>query len=216
MQFKWRSRYYSGVQLSPVVKIKTIDNLNLTIASVSWGDHNALPDIESEIERFLAAAQADLELTTPFERMGGLTQEGNSLRVAMQLANDHVLRSFNTTEYREGYELCLIWCKDRIASIAMIGELQVFTLSTDQGISPLLSVHSPKSSLFPQILLGVEPNIDVKVFSCPLSHLSEIYVSHGLKSLPNLRGSDTDFESLYKQLAGHQSQAPFWLANGRL
>ncbi len=220
MKMTWVSRFFSGKELNPNARVKQFDNLSLSIASVAWGENQGQAIIESEVEKFLAAAQADLELTTPFERMGGITQEANTLRIALQLANDSVLRGLNAAEYHEAYEALLIWCKNRSLTMALVGEIQVWQYTSSKTLLPLLCSQSPPQHAFPQTVLGVETNIDVKCYSCPLQGVDSFFLIHGLKGLPisteKIRTSAQPFDDLYNALAASQPESAFWLSQCRL
>ncbi len=80
-------RSYNSKLYRPSPVIYKSHEMELIMVVTPWGEGEMRENINSEISKFIFAAQGDFEVTTPFEYNSSLTKDGNNLRMAILLAS---------------------------------------------------------------------------------------------------------------------------------
>src|SRR4051812_42323975 len=107
MSFRFFEKTYPGEVPRPSVETQYSSAENLFIAATPWGSKDAVNDLKGIVREYLNTTASDIEATTPFAKLPGLSHTGNILRVATLLANDSILKKHNIEAYNTGCEACL-------------------------------------------------------------------------------------------------------------
>ena len=106
---KWQQRASQHVYKLPPTKLYPALDNKLLIVLRGWGGPDAAQGVIDEITQYLSATQADLDLTTPFTFIEGVSQVANRLRISALLANDRLCKFENKEFYSAGFEILMIY-----------------------------------------------------------------------------------------------------------
>ena len=117
----------------------------------------------AEITHYLSTAQADIEITSPFEVSENLSSLANKVRISLLLAHDYFYKVENKTAFSVGFEAALIMRNRNELAWAAVGRFDIHKLSA-KGQTLLSSEGSDQdaSVLLPVELLGVEKNFNLR------------------------------------------------------
>ena len=157
---KFQERNYSTSVIKPKPVVFQSPDLNMIVVMTSWGDSGFKDRIFDEIQKFVFAAEGDVEVTSPFEMNTYLSRDCNFLRMCTLLINDLVYRGENRDFYKSCYELTILYKKDRKVSWVQVGTPNLFLFK--ERLIPLsvavpLSHSQTANALpLPQQYLGTE------------------------------------------------------------
>lgn len=168
---------HNGEQKLPQTHIHSLLNDNLLVCLRLWSGPEVEQKVVDEILRYLSAADADLEVTTPFDYIESLSSLSNKVRVALLLANE-ALYVDNKEKYTQGYEIAICYKHNKEISVGSVGR---FAFSAEKKDKKFLMFESggflDDLVLLPTDLLGVEREVDIKCASVSTRDLAAIHIS---------------------------------------
>ena len=105
----------------PGTSITDFFEKDLLVIVRPWNNSDHLKVVIEEVSQYLSATQADLELTTPFQFVEGLSTLANKLRISALLANDRLFKAENRETYACGFEMVLLYKKNTELAWLAIG-----------------------------------------------------------------------------------------------
>src|SRR4051812_29355671 len=114
-------RSYSSKIFRPRPLVHAEQDGSLVIITTSWGVPEHAARVNDEILKYVQAARADVEVTSPFEFLSCLSDEANCLRVATMICNERFYRSDNRSDYNAGVELLVLAREGSHLSYAQVG-----------------------------------------------------------------------------------------------
>lgn len=171
----------------PQTQVHLLLNDQLVIFLRSWNGIDANQKVIDEINHFLSAADADLEVTTPFEFVENLSSMANKVRISVLLANDIIFKTENKEKYMQGYELAIIFKNKNEIAWSTVGR---FEISSNKNNKNITISHAGQflddQILLPVALLGLEREPSVLSGSFSIKNLDQIQIQ-----------SDFDQQSTY-------------------
>ena len=193
----------------------------LLIVITSWGQDSSKEELVTKIEDYISSSKLDGELTSPYQALGHYNKDANSIRTALLLANEHIYKTKNKTEYSVGFEVLVGLVRGSEFYFASVGHPHVLISKGDKNILPLYmdidhSLNLSSKDLLPAMpdkLLGISPQIDFQVHNLRHYHgdqfimLSKSWIPKQFLALTKDKRS---FDQYTKELMKDQGQ-PFWL-----
>lgn len=210
-------RSYSGHSFRPRPLVEENPATQTFIVVTSWGAPEHSQKVADLIKEHMNLSE-DADSTNVGTFVQGLTDEGNRLRAAAQIANQYLYKNENSREYSAAVELALISVRRKVLSWVQIGNPHLI-LSTPKGIEPLC--YSPdwswqlqQSSPLVGKALGLERTCNLNCGSYRLQgegdeKLMLIARSAVPGNLYTLKKIDLMMSS--QLLVEDNSEAPFWL-----
>lgn len=161
----------------PQTQVYSLLNDELIVFLRSWNGNDSNQKVIDEISHYLSAANADLEITTPFEFIESLSSMGNKVRVALLLAND-IIHNFDNKEiYSQGYEVAVVF---RTAKEIVCGHVGRFSVQAYKNNHILELGHGgtflDEQILLPTALLGIDSEAPVFISSIATKDLTSLEV----------------------------------------
>ncbi len=218
MIFQERS-FVQNKSYRPRPTIHWNESEGILIVITPWGQTKAKDSVVKQIEDFIVSSKLDQEMTSPFKSIQHYDKTANSIRTAILVANDHIYKTKNKTEFVTGYEILVGVIKNSHMYFATVGHPHILLNRPGKNILPLFvnldhSLNLSSDQLLPALpdkLLGVSSPLDIQVHNFkfkPGDHLillSKSWIPEGFLTL-----KDKEFESYTKELA-QDKQQPFWL-----
>lgn len=174
MKSKVNSR--NGLQKLPQTKIHSLLNDNLIVCIRLWSGPEVEQKAVDEIARYLSAADADLEVTTPFDYIESISSLANKVRVALLLANEAIYLD-NKEKYTQGFEIAICYKHHKEISIGSVGRFAFTAEKKDKNFTMFESgAFLDDLVLLPTDLLGIEREVDIKCTSVSTRDLSAIRI----------------------------------------
>lgn len=219
---KISERSYSTKLMRPKPVVHVSDDGALIAIVTPWGQPEHAQRAIDEISKYMNAAKADVEVTSPFEFLSCLPDQVNYVRTAILLANETLYRGENKSEYVSGVEVLVLFRSGHQVSWAQVGAPGLFLKKEKFPLQPIsagldLAVELGKEenlSPLPPQLLGLEPACDIKT--------GHFYVNDGDQIVVLASGRMTEgfwepsknpsnLQEWTKLLVGKNPDLPFWL-----
>lgn len=150
---------------------------HLLIFLRSWNGHDAEQKVIDEINHFLSAANADLEVTTPFEFIENISSLANKVRISILLANDIIFKTENREQFQQGFEIAVIFKNNNEIAWSTVGRFQ---LSVEKQNLHFSISHGGQflddQILLPVALVGIDREPRVLSGSLPAKNIEKIEV----------------------------------------
>jgi hypothetical protein len=216
---KIQERNYSTSVIKPRPVVFQSPDLNMIVVMTSWGESNFKDRIFEEIQKFVFAAEGDVEVTSPFEMNTYLSRDCNFLRMCTLLINDLVYRGENRDSYKSCYELTILYKKDRKLSWVQVGTPNLF-LFNDRLIPlsvavPLSQSESAGALALPQQYLGTEMHCHFQLGEITVDSSQKVLLfseSCLYKDIWALPATDFTMDHLLKSQIQLDPDSPFWMA----
>ncbi|HWU42160.1 MAG TPA: hypothetical protein VN132_01940, partial [Bdellovibrio sp.] len=134
---KLQERSYSTKILRPKPLIHVEADGSLIVVATAWGEHEPAQRALEEVAKYVNSAKADVEVTSPFEFLGCLTDEANYVRTGFMLANEILYRGENRTQYSCGVEIAALFHRGDQLAWAHVGCPSLFLQRQRQRLQPL-------------------------------------------------------------------------------
>jgi hypothetical protein len=161
----------------PQTQLYSLLDDQLLIFLRSWNGVDANQKVIDEINHFLSAANADLEVTTPFEFVENLSSLANKVRISVLLANDIIYKLENKEKYLQGFELAIVFKNQQEIAWSTVGRFEIRAIKNQKSIS--LS-HGGQflddQVLLPVSLLGIDREPRVLTGSISVKNLEEMQI----------------------------------------
>ena len=163
-------------KLPPTTAYQLLDD-QLIVFLRAWGSQEYNQKMIAEITHFLSTAQADVEITSPFDRIENNTTLANKVRISLLLAHDYFYKVENKSTLSVGFEAAVVMRSHQEIAWAAVGRFDIHKLSTQQQL--MISSEGSdqdESILLPVELLGVEKNFNLRCGSLSIKN-EEIVVA---------------------------------------
>ena len=220
---KLSERSYSTKSVRPRPTIYAEPDGSLLVITTSWGDTDLAGRVNEDIAKYVQAAVADVEVTSPFEFLTCLSDEANYLRVALLIANDSIYRGDNRGEYAGGVETLVLFQRDNKLAFAQVGSPNLLIQKRGMGLAPVSvsyeASHELSSSFetyppLPQQLLGVDPTLNIRSGELRIDDEDRLLVYSGAfwpQSMWSATENGDDLHQVTQKIVQKSPDAPFWL-----
>lgn len=219
---KLQERSYSTKILRPKPLIHTEEDGSLVVVATSWGQPEHAQRALDEVVKYVSAAKADVEVTSPFEFLSCLTDEVNYVRTGVQIANDILYRGENRTQYFSGVELLALFQRGPQVAWAHVGCPSLFLQRNGQRMQPLsigldLSSELQDGSTLPPLpaqLLGLDPTCSIQVGHTYVREGDQLVLlasNNIATSLWNRESYQQNLSDITNSMIQESPDSPFWL-----
>lgn len=220
---KIQERSYNSKMLRPKPILHVEADGSIVIVATSWGQPEHAQKAVEEIAKYLGAAKADVEVTSPFEFLTCLPDEVNYVRTAILIANEDLYRGENRGEYHSGVEVLVLYKVGAQIAWAQVGApalllkrpyIPLQPLSAPVDLATELAMDGEQLSPLPSQLLGLDPTCDIKVGHFHSNREDQIVLLAGSRLasslwVPGLEHAD--LASVTQHLVQENPDLPFWL-----
>ncbi|MBX2988498.1 MAG: hypothetical protein KF802_11440 [Bdellovibrionaceae bacterium] len=219
---KFQERSYSSTLFRPKPHIHLEGDGSLLLITTSWGEPEFAATAAGEIARYVTAARGDIEVTSPFEFLTGISDEANHLRIGLLLANDVLYRGENRIEYVSGVEVMAVSRTENEIAWAHVGAPHLLLRRPGRPLAPLatsfdhsfeLALQGRREAPLPSRLLGVEPSCHVACGNLQIGSgdLLVLLASSHLPPALWTTNDSYDLPTITKQMIQADTESPFWL-----
>ena len=220
---KLQERSYSTKIMRPKPLVHSEEDGSMIVIATSWGQPEHGQRAVDEVVKYINAAKADVEVTSPFEFLTCVTDEVNYVRTGLLIANDALYRGENRTQYFSGVEVLALFRRDNQIAWAQVGCPSLFIQRQNQSLQPLsmgldLSTEmKPAEGALPPLpgqLLGLDPTCNIQCGHTLIHEgdqlvlLASTTVAPSLWSLPPYQA---DLNHVTNRMIQEDPEAPFWL-----
>lgn len=161
----------------PSTSITDYFEKDLLVIVRPWNNSDHLKVVIEEVSQYLSATQADLELTTPFQFLEGLSTLANKLRISALLANDRLFKAENREFYTCGFEMVLLYKKNTELAWLAIGGFELQAEFND--FTKIICANGDvldANNLLPPHLLGVDRSPVMQAGSVSIQNLKALEI----------------------------------------
>lgn len=154
---------HQGNYKMPRTSVHQLLDDKLIIFLRSWGSQDYDQKFIEEVMHFLSTAQADINVTSPFDYLENLTSLANKVRISLLLAHDYFNKIENKNSLSVGFETTVLMKVKNEIAWAAVGRFDLYKIN-DQGLQILSATGSDQDQfvLLPVDLLGVEKNFEMR------------------------------------------------------
>ena len=216
-------RSYSSKTYRPRPAIYTEPDGSFLIVTTSWGSSEHAQRINDDIAKYVQAAKADVEVTSPFEFLTSLSSEANYLRIAALICNEQLYRGDNKNEYVAGLETLILLRQGSQMAYAQVGAPHLMIKKEGRPLSPIsvsyessLEMSGPDNIILPplpQTLMGIDVNLNIRSGDFKVDDGDQLVLYAGSfwpESLWNASQSG-NLQQLTQKMVQKNPEAPFWL-----
>ncbi|MBL7545711.1 MAG: hypothetical protein JNL11_17965 [Bdellovibrionaceae bacterium] len=216
---KFKERNYSTQIIRPKPTILKSSELDLLVIMTCWGESTFKDRVFEEIQKFVFAAEGDVEVTSPFEMNTYLSRDCNFLRMCALLINDLIYRGENRDVFTSCYELTILFRKKKKLSWVQVGSPNLY-LYHDRLIPLSVAVPSIHSSsentlALPQQYLGTEMHCHFQLGEVTVDPSQKLLLcteSSLHKDTWSIKKDDFTIENAFKNQIQLDPDSPFWMA----
>lgn len=217
-----KERSYSTKVLRPKPQIHLDEEGGLVVITTSWGQPEHANRVLEEVVKYVSAAKADVEVTSPYEFLTCLTDEVNYVRTAVLIANEMLYRGENRNEYFSGVEVLVLFQRGTQLAWAQVGCPSIFIQRKNQNLQPLavgldLASEMRHDGMLPPLpaqLLGLDPTCNIGCGHTSVTPGDQLILlaSSSVASSLWLKTSDsTDIAEITGKMLQEDPDSPFWL-----
>lgn len=172
------TRSFAGKFHWPTTNVVNLLDKQLILFYRSWGSVDYNQKLTDEISHYLATAQADIEVTSPFEYKENLSSLANKMRVSLLLAHDYFCKVVNKSEFTVGFEVSVFLRNKQELAWASTGRFSLKKSHSDY-LQTIFEVGSDLDSqvLLPADLLGAEGDFEIHAGSVNFNEQSQYVIS---------------------------------------
>ncbi|MBO9667433.1 MAG: hypothetical protein J7501_11560 [Bdellovibrio sp.] len=220
---KIQERSYSTKIMRPKPLIHSEEDGSLVVVATSWGQPEHGQRALDEVVKYVSAAKADVEVTSPFEFLTCMTDETNYVRTALMIANDALYRGENKNSYNSGVEILVIFKRGLQLAWAQVGSPSMFIQRENQKLQPL-SINTDLSSELrsseenlpplPGQLLGLDRTCYIQCGHTFVREGDQIVLLAGTSiatSLWTLEPHEGNLGRITDRMIQEEPESPFWL-----
>lgn len=216
-------RSYSTKMFRPRPEIHLEPDGSLIIVSTSWGNPQHAARMNEDLAKYVQAAKADVEVTSPFEFLTSLTNEANYLRVATLIANESFYRGDNKAEYQAGLEILLLLRTGSQIAYAQVGAPHLLIQKSDHFMAPIsVSLDAGLEMMgedgrvlppLPQALIGVDTNLNIRAGDFRVENSDRLILYAGSVWPESVWSAkqNADLHHFTQKLVQKSPDTPFWL-----
>ena len=175
---KWISRSSQQKLKMPTTQVYHLLDNQLTIVARAWGSQEYNKKLIDEISYYMSSAQADLDVTSPFDFKENLSSLTNKTRISVLLAQDHFYKTINKTEFTVGFEVTVFFQIKNELAWSSVGRFALKKMENN-FVHTLFETGSDRDqeTLLPIALLGVERDVEISSGSMQLTDHTQIILA---------------------------------------
>jgi hypothetical protein len=216
-------RSYSTKSVRPSPTVYSEPDGSLLIVTTSWGDPGLANKVNEDIAKYVQAATADVEVTSPFEFQTCLTDETNYLRIATLISNEAIYRSENRSEYSGGVETLVLYRSENKMAYVQVGAPHLLIQRQNLGLAPVAVSYETSLELgpfdqplppMPQQLIGIDSSLNIRCGDFRVEDSDRLILYCGSfwpEALWRASGSGDDLGQLTQKIVQKSPDAPFWI-----
>ncbi|QLY25881.1 protein phosphatase 2C domain-containing protein [Bdellovibrio sp. KM01] len=219
---KLQERSYSSKIMRPKPQIHVEEDGSLIVVVTAWGQPEHGERALTEVVKYVSAAKADVEVTSPFEFLTCISDEANYVRTALMIANDALYRGENRKEYASGVEVLALFRRGTQVAWAQVGAPSIFVQRQNQRVQPLSVASDLASELrdghslppLPAQLLGLDPTVNIQTGHTHVNEGDKLILLAGTSvatALWGLQSYETDLNLITQSMVQEEPELPFWL-----
>lgn len=219
---KLQERSYSSKIMRPKPQIHVEEDGSLIVVVTAWGQPEHGERALNEVVKYVSAAKADVEVTSPFEFLTCISDEANYVRTALMIANDALYRGENRKEYASGVEVLALFKRGSQVAWAQVGAPSIFVQRQNQRVQPLSVASDLASELrdghslppLPAQLLGLDPTVNIQTGHTHVNEGDKLILLAGTSvatALWGLQSYETDLNLITQSMVQEEPELPFWL-----
>ncbi|MBC7466258.1 MAG: hypothetical protein H7256_09715 [Bdellovibrio sp.] len=167
---KYEISSHVGGETMPATQVYSLLDNQLLIFVRSWGSQDYNQKFVDEIMHFLSTAQADIEVTSPFDFVENLTSLANKVRISILLAHDYFYKSENKNSFSVGFETAILMRHKKELAWGTVGRFDVHQLNSEKvNLISASGTDRDQHVLLPIDLVGVEKDVDMRLGSIRLN-----------------------------------------------
>lgn len=168
---KYEVQSFSGLQKFPPTQAYELLDGQLLLFLRPWGSQDYNQKFADEISHYLSTAQADIDVTSPFDFLENLTSLANKVRISILLAHDFFLKSENNSVFSVGFEIAVLMQNKNEIAWGTVGRFNIQKYNSE-GVVNISSVGTERDQdvLLPIELVGVEKDLDIRLGSIRLKN----------------------------------------------
>ncbi|MFM6927978.1 MAG: hypothetical protein ACKOX6_05905 [Bdellovibrio sp.] len=220
---KLQERSYSTKIMRPKPLVHSEEDGSLVVIATSWGQPEHAQRAIEEVVKYVNAAKADVEVTSPFEFLTCVTDEVNYVRTGLLIANDALYRGENKNQYFSGVEILVLFKRGSQIAWGQVGCPSLLIQRQNQSLQPLsmgldLSAEMKSSEIelapLPGQLLGLDRTCNIQSGHTltqegdQLVLLASTTVATSLWGLPPYQA---DLTHVTNRMIQESPETPFWL-----
>lgn len=186
---KWFTRASQQSLKMPATQVYHLLDNQMAIAVRAWGSQEFNQKFIDEVSFYLSSAQADLDVTSPFDFRENLSSLANKTRIALLLAHDFFYKSQNKTEFAIGFETAVFFQNKNELAWSSVGRFSLKKIK-DLYLHTIFDSGSDRDEeiLLPVELLGAEKEVEINSGSVFLDSQTQLLLS-------SVYGGELVFES---------------------
>lgn len=175
---KWSSRSSQQKLKMPITQVYHLLDNQMTLIVRAWGSQEFNPKFIEEVSYYLSSAQADLDVTSPFDFKENLSSLANRTRISFLLAQDFFYKTQNKTEFNVGFEAVVLFQNKNELAWSSVGRFGL-KLIRNQYMQTLFDAGTDRDeeTLLPPELLGVEAEVEINSGSILLNSDTQLLLS---------------------------------------
>lgn len=175
---KWDSRSSQSKLKMPTTQVYHLLDGQMTLVVRAWGSQEFNQKLIEEVSYYLSSAQADLDVTSPFDFKENLSSLANKTRVSLLLAQDFFYKTQNKTEFNVGFETSVFMQAKNELAWSSVGRFSLKVIHP-KYLQTLFDVGTDRDEevLLPPDLLGVEKEVEITSGSILLSSDARLLLS---------------------------------------
>lgn len=154
---------HQGIFKMPSTSVHRLLDDKLIIFLRSWGSQDYDQKFIEEVMYFLSTAQADIEVTSPFDYLENLSPLANKVRISLLLAHDYFYKIENKNSLSVGFETAVLMEVKNEIAYGAVGRFDLFKKSEFE-LQVLSATGTDKDHflLLPIDMVGVEKDFDIR------------------------------------------------------
>lgn len=220
---KIQERSYSAKVFRPRPEIYLEPDGSFLVITTSWGSPEHATRFNEDVAKYVQAARADVEVTSPFDFVEALTNEANYLRVSTLIANEAFYRGDNKTEYQVGLESLLLLREGNQVAYAQVGAPHLLIQKADQTMAPVslnydssLELTGAQELLLPPLphsLIGAGPSLNIRSGDFRVQEEDRLVLYSGSLWPAALWTAkrEASLQQLTQKVVQLNPEVPFWL-----
>lgn len=204
---KWITRSSQQFLKMPTTQVYHLLDGQLSLAVRAWGSQEFSQKFVDEVSFYMSSAQADLDVTSPFETRENLSSLANKTRIALLLAHDFFYKSQNKTEFAVGFEATIFFQSKTELAWSSVGRFSLKKMK-DLYLQTIFDSGTDRDeeTLLPVELIGAEKEVEISTGSVIIDSNVQLLLS-------SVYGGELIFDSVTSKNANLQpmnSKMTYW------
>lgn len=146
----------------PTTQVYHLLDNQMTLVVRAWGSQEFNQKLIDEVSSYLSSAQADLDVTSPFDFKENLSGLANKTRISLLLAHDFFYKTQNKNDFSIGFEVAVFFQNKHELAWASVGRFALRRIQ-NMYVQTLFDLGTDRDDeiLLPIDLLGAEKEVEM-------------------------------------------------------